>query len=154
MEDRLTATVSTCFAVIARDASSRVHRNGPVRFTAITASQWAFESTLSSPVSRSGFTSSPSRVIPALLTSTFTGPPSAAAAASNNRTTSSSRDTSAAIPGASRAPEASATAAGSTSQNSTRAPLSRRRFTKWNPIPRAPPVTTARTSPMFMASPR
>ena len=59
--------------VEARVANSRAQRNGPVRFTSITCWPSCFMLKLEiAPVSRSFLMSSPSRMIPALLTKPFT----------------------------------------------------------------------------------
>ncbi len=103
MLDMFTSTAGFVPVSAQRAANSRAQRNGPVRFTAITASHFDLSKRLIAPLSRSFLIKSPSRRMPALLTSTLTGPPSASVASSNSRATSASLETSATIPGTSRA---------------------------------------------------
>src|SRR5262245_42023419 len=142
-----TITAGRVPASITRAENSRVHRNGPVRSTSMTARQLSSDILRISPVRRSRFTVSPSRKMPALLISALSGP-SWRCASSMTRATSSS---SATLPRIATTLPRSGLASSSvcfmpsslTSHSATAAPASASRSVNSRPMPDPPPVTTA-----------
>src|SRR5579859_5944355 len=133
--------------------TSRARSVAPVRLTAMTASHCALLSVLISPVSRSFFTSRPSRRMPALLTRALRPPIAPFAQATKPATSASSATSSLRActwPGHLASDAVSARPASLTSPMATWAPASARRTAKWRPMPEAPPETMILRSLSFM----